>query len=437
MYKTISPPHIFYCTDIDQDPDAQLRARRITTAYPNSEVIRFDQKDLADLMRRFGIGSKRPRMGVVDVGDPDLLLTVARFTEPEERQAELASLCAEIENAESVLIRFLLGHWAWRGVGLGGPKYEGKIAMGTDQVCRPAWRVNTMYGCPHRCVYCSFGQIIPMYVNMAQYCRHLAPLMAANPWQNVYLYDDASEALFPEPELGAVQGLIDCCRQFPDRYLVIHTKSANVDFLESIQHDGRCIMTWSLTSAQQSRETERLSGTMAERVAAARKCADWGYPVRFKFKPIVPFRGWRDDAREMVREAMTVKLDNISLFTIAWMNVDELKACFPVDQLDPDFLREAEAAKEQMATRSVRPYPHHVRAEIYRFYIEEIRKYSADVPITLCTEAADMWQEFAPILGQEPGTFVCGCGPMTIPGLNHLCANPWSGAKPVSVWAAS
>ena len=195
-------------------------------------------------------------------------------------------------------------------------------------------------------------------------------------------------------------------------------------------------MTWSLTSSLQSREVEAFSATMEERIEAARKCASWGYPVRIKFKPIVPFAGWRDHAREMIREVMAVKLENISLFTIAWMDVDELKACFPVDLLDQEYLRAAEEAKEEMKGRSVRPYPHHVRAEIYRFYVEQIRALNADVPITLCTEALDMWEEMAPLVGQKPRSFVCGCGTMTIPGLTCLKADPWRDVEPVSVWDA-
>lgn len=435
MYTHFAPSRIFFCNDIDDAPDALSRAERLMAAYPNSEVIRFDQANLAEVMLEHGLGVKRPRMGMKDVGDPDLFLTVARFTDPEADAPEVSAICERIGSADDRMVKFLLGHLPWHDVWLGGPKHDGKIAMGKDQVCRPAWRLNAMLGCPHHCVYCHFGELIPLYVNIGEYCRHLTPLMEANSWQKVYLYDDAAEALFPEPELGAIQAFIECCQQFPDRYLVIHTKSANVDFLESLDHRGRCIMTWSLTSATQSRETERLSATMEERVEAARKCASWGYPVRLKFKPIVPLKDWRDHAREMVREAMTVDLDNVSLFTIAWMDVDELKACFPVDLLDPDFLAEAEQAKEEMASRSVRPYPHHVRAEIYRFYVDEIRKHRPHLPITLCTEALDMWEELGPLLGQKPGDFVCGCGPMTIPGLKRLRAHPWNDPRPVSTWA--
>ncbi|MEW6356523.1 MAG: radical SAM protein [Planctomycetota bacterium] len=438
MYDTISPPRIFFCNDVAENADALARAERIMAAYPNAEVVRFDRQDLGDVMVKYGLGSVRPRMGMKDVGDPDLFLTCARFADPDAESPEVKAIGNRIENPDSRMILFLLGYCPWQAVWLGGPKHTGKIAMCADNVCRPAWRLHTMLGCPHHCVYCHFGEIVPIYLNLKEYCVHLKQLIEANPWQKVFLYDDAAEALFPEPELGAVEEFVKCCRQFPDRYLVIHTKSANVDFLESLDHQGRCIMTWSLTSAIQSRETERLSATMEERIEAARKVVSWGYPARVKFKPIVPFKGWRDHSREMIGKLLTtVKLDNISLFTIAWMGVDEFKACFPVEMLDPDFLQEAEKAKEAMEKRAVRPYPHQVRAEVYRFFVEEIRKYDRDVPITLCTEATDMWEEFAPILDRKPGNFVCGCGPMTIPGLKRLQAHPWQDPKPVSVWTES
>lgn len=435
MYNTISPPRIFVCNDIDRDPDAQARTRRIIGAYPESQIIPYDITDLPDLMREYGIGTKRLPMGVSDPGTPNLLLTRARFTGPDSKAKEIEDIVAAHPDADTRMLRFIFGVDPWRGVALGGKDHTGKIQMWSGQLCRPAWRLNTMLGCPHHCVYCSFGGLIPIYVNISEYCRRLTDLMAVNDWQKTYLYDDSAEALFPEPELGAVEGFIDCCRQFPDRYLIIHTKSANVDFLEDIEHRGRCIMTWSLTSQLQSTMAERLSATMEERIEAIRKVTSWGYPARVKFKPIVPFKGWRDHARDMVRKVLTTaKLDNISLFTIAWMDVDALKACFEASMLDPEFLAEAERSKEEMRSRSTRPYPQHVRAEIYRFYLEEIRKYDADVPVTLCTEDLDMWEEMAPLVGQKPNSFVCGCGPMATPGLSCLPADPWADAKPVSVW---
>jgi len=434
MYRTISPPRIFFCNDISRDEDALIRADRIMAAYPESEVIRFDRQDLADVVLEYGLGSPRPRMGVKDVGDPALFLTRARFSEPDGDGKEVKGIVEKLGEVERRMILFLLGSCPWEPSQLGGSQLNGKVAMNPDMICRPAWRLHTMLGCPHHCVYCHFGQIVPIYVNMREYGRHLARLIEANPWQKTFLYDDAAEALFPEPELGAVEEMVRCCQLFQDRYLVIHTKSANVDFLESLDHQGRCIMTWSMTSKAQSELTERGAATMDERVEAARRCASWGYPVRVKFKPIVPFRNWRDEAREMIRKTMAVKLDNVSVFTIAWMDVDELKACFSPEMLDPDLLREAEEAKEEMTSRSVRPYPHRVRAEIYRFYVHEIRKYDQDVPITLCTEALDLWQEFTPVLGQTPRNFVCGCGPGAVPGLNCLPADPWKTPKPVAVW---
>jgi len=99
MYTDFSPSRIFFWNDIDLDPDALSRAERLMSAYPNGEVIRFGQENLADVMVEHGLGSKRPRMGMKDVGDPDLLLTVARFTDPEADAPKVSAICERIDSA--------------------------------------------------------------------------------------------------------------------------------------------------------------------------------------------------------------------------------------------------------------------------------------------------------------------------------------------------
>ena len=66
------------------------------------------------------------------------------------------------------------------------------------------------------------------------------------------------------------------------------------------------------------------------------------------------------------------------------------------------------------------PFPHRVRAEIYNFYIDEIRKADPEIPISLSTESAEMWETLGPKLGFTPYNYVCGCGPQCVPGLKKL-----------------
>ena len=185
-------------------------------------------------------------------------------------------------------------------------------------------------------------------------------------------------------------------------------------------------MLWSLTSDTVSREIEIRTGTTAERIEAARKCEEAGYQVRFKFKPIIPVRNWREETREMIRHMFEVTTpDVISLCTLMWMKIGELEEAMDADMFDPEFIKAAHEDAEDMAARPPGPFPHHVRAEIYGFFFDEIRKYDKEVPVSLSTENFTMWGEFSKKLGMTATNYVCGCGPQTTPGARKLACHPF------------
>ena len=77
-----------------------------------------------------------------------------------------------------------------------------------------------------------------------------------------------------------------------------------------------------------------------------------------------------------------------------------------------------------MRTTAVQPYypdgkhffPHALRAMIYRFFIDEIRKHSPNQRVAICMETPEMWDEFGEELGMNPTDYVCCCGPASVPG---------------------
>lgn len=303
-----------------------------------------------------------------------------------------------------------------------------------DHVCRPAWRIHLVRGCPHRCFYCSLGEPLTLMMNVEEYVEKLRELARLNPWQKTWLYEDDSEALAQEPEYGGLPALMDFAAGSDDDHIIVHTKSANVDWLADRDHRGRTILVWSLTGFTQSTVMEPLTATTIERIEAARKCHAWGYPTRFKFKPIVPVVGWRDELEEMIKLVCErTHPDVISLFTLAWMTYPELCRLADTRLLDPRFLAGAEAAQEELQPVRVKPFPHELRREIYEFCIDRIRERNRDVPISLCTESLQMWRELGPRLGLRPDNYPCGCGPQATPGLTRLEVNPWRVAEPVAV----
>ncbi|MBT7298470.1 MAG: hypothetical protein HN849_03100, partial [Victivallales bacterium] len=142
---------------------------------------------------------------------------------------------------------------------------------------------------------------------------------------------------------------------------------------------------------------------------------------RFKLKPIVPVKGWRDQYRRIIERLLTETTpESIGLFMLAWMNYAELESCIDLDRIDPEFAKAVREQADEMSGVTAGPFPHAVRAEIYGFLFNEIRRHNADVPVFLCTETLEMWQQFGPRLGMSPGNYICGCGPQCEPGMRRI-----------------
>ena len=408
------PPAIYVFEPALEDARSAARVRTMLAALGRdlSSAARVTEADITDMIRRHGWENARLRQGMLgEHTQPALVFTVHRGTDAPEIEPVLEQ-CAP--GTPASLVGNLLGHGASM---LAGDRSN----MGL--VCRPRVQFDTIYGCPHGCKYCSGGKVAIVFANVEEFVeREVIPLSVANPWQKVFMFNSSlTDTLCFEPEYGLSELLADYYASTPDQHYLIHTKSANVDFLRDLDHRGHTITLWSLTSETASRLVEPGSATMEERIEAARKCQEAGYTVRYKFKPIVPVRGWREECERMMDLAFAeTRPDNIGLFTLAWMNADEFGQIIDPDLLDPRFVAAAEESAEEMRGVAAGPFPHEARAEVYEFYLREIRKHDADVHVFLCTETPAMWQEFAPRLGVSAGNYACGCGPQSPPGARRL-----------------
>lgn len=419
MYH-LTPPAVYVSERALADERSAVRVRRMLAALGvEASAVTFSDADIPEMVRANGWESARWRQGKhAGHSDPALVFTTIRFDDRPDVKPILEQCPA---GTASWLISQLLG--------CGGLNMHREIDS-HDRVCRCRYQFETLYGCPHGCRYCSGGKVSVIYTNLEELIeRQIAPTIEKNPRQNVFMFNSSlSDTLAFEPEYGLTQLMADLCAATEDRYYLIHTKSANVDFLRDIDHRGHTILLWSLTSHTVSRLVEPGSGTTEERIEAAGKCADAGYPVRVKFKPIVPVRGWQDEAETMVDALLSrVRPDNIGVCTIAWMSLAELRNCLDFSLLDPEFVHAMEQAEERMRGVHTGPIPPDLRARIYQTYLDAVRARDREVPFFLCTESPELWREFAPQLGMRPGDYVCACGPQAVPGARRI-AELWEPA---------
>jgi len=417
----LGPPAVYIHESVMADERYRERAERVVRVLQRPvEPVVYRDEQLPEMIRGGLLAARHPMGTLAEVRDPILLFNTFRFDGgfEERRKAVEAAGCKDVPIS-------LLGsgayHWA-------NYNLEGDSAR-HDKVCRPCWRIHLQNGCVHRCQYCPFGGLLVSMVNVEDYCRWLGEIIQRHPWQKTYLLDDDGDPPCLEPEQGTLGPLIEFFGSLKRRYLVVHTKTWNTSWMRGLCHNGHTIMLWSLSGPTQSRLIEPGAGTTEERIEAARVAQEAGYTIRYKFKPIIPVKTWREDAAHAVKLALErTHPDVISLCVFMWMDVDDLKRRLPVDLLDPVYLKAAEESRAETEPTVAKPFPHWVRAEIYDHYLAEIRKWNQDVPVSLSTENFAMWKAFGKKLGMTATNYVCGCGPESTPGLRKLRCHPFRAA---------
>jgi len=425
MYK-ISPPAVYAHSSVMNNPDYRRKVERVVEALAEPrDIIPYDDEDLPDIIRDNGIlGRMQPMGRLAVVEDPVLVFNTFRFGK-ETMVQETKEQLKNTGISDGHQLNALAGSGAFVWVNC---NKEGDVRA-KERVCRPCWRIHLESGCLHRCSYCDLGGLLVCMVNIDEYIERLSKLMQAHPWQQTYLLDDDADPPGLEPELDLVGPLVEYFGTLDDRYLILHTKTWNTDWLTALKHSGNTIIVWSLSGAMQSRELEPHTGTTAERIAAAQTAQSAGYQVRYKFKPIIPVRTWRADAEEAVRMIFEqTNPDVISLCTLMWMDYDALKTQIPLELLDPDLVAAAANGQEETKNKRTGPFPEHARVEIYRHYLKTIRKYSKDIPVSLSTESWSIWQLMEKELEMTATDYVCGCGPRSTPGKSLLTKHPFTEA---------
>ena len=296
-------------------------------------------------------------------------------------------------------------------------------------VCWPTMNFGTMVGCPHGCQYCGFGRegkFISIALNLEDFMEKVVgPVIETYPWNKVFrMILQAADLITFEPEYGLFDLFTRKLAQYEGRYGHFHTASAHVDWIADLPHRDRLVGVWSVTCEAVARDIEPGAGHAFDRFDAGRKCQEMGIPVRYKFKPTIPIRNWREEYAKAIEEALKrSKPESIGFALYMWNTYDSMTRTLDVSLLDPDCVEAARGAADEMKGVRTGPFPHRVRAEIYRFLIEQVRRWDKDVLLYVSTESREMWDELKDELGQDPKAYVCACSSVAVPG-RRLALSP-------------
>ena len=181
--------------------------------------------------------------------------------------------------------------------------------------------------------------------------------------------------------------------------LELKSKTVNIEALETLEHNRKTIVSWSLNTEAVMASEERGTTTLDQRLAAAARCESWGYPLAFHFDPMVLYDGCDDDYAAVVEKIFaSVAADNIVWISLgSFRFMPELKTI--IQQRFPD----SKIIYGEFITgldRKVR-YFKPLRINLYKKIIDRIRQLAPQVLIYFCMEDDEVWEK---CLGFTPGS---------------------------------
>lgn len=266
------------------------------------------------------------------------------------------------------------------------------------------------------------GHVANIYVNLEDWIGHIREGLAhldLCPQQRLFQWDNGTDVVCWEPEYGGTRMLVDLFADQPEKYLELYVgKSDHIDFMLDYDHKGHTVCCWSLGTETQSRLLEQRSAGMAARIAAARKCQEAGYAVRFRLSPMIPIVGWRKEFRLLIARVFDeTEPDLITMEPLRYYSHEALQTDFPPDIIDPEFVQAMAGIPANAQDWEKTEFPDNLRLKMYRLVLEEVAKRSPRTPVALCREKRRVWDVLADDLrrvNQYPDDYVCNCGPTSV-----------------------
>lgn len=264
-------------------------------------------------------------------------------------------------------------------------------------------------GCFYQCDWCylklTYRAAFPFITIRAQYEKikeQLHKRLSRTPDPVIFNTGELADSLSMEHLTGAAREFIPWIGNTENGYLFMLTKSDNVDDILNLEHNNRTIIAWSMNNEIVSRKFEIGALPFDQRLNAAVKVQNSGYPVRIRLDPIVPFEGWQDAYSETIKQIFSkINPERVTLGTLRFEEgfYNMRNNIFTTGPDLPNFLESMQPMfPAKKFSKSKKPkvgkysFTEKVRIEIFAYVINEIRKYS-DCRIALCKESAFVWKK--------------------------------------------
>ncbi len=269
--------------------------------------------------------------------------------------------------------------------------------LGAGVCCAPYFKlVPISNGCPYFCTYCYLAYVYRDYqpfIKINVNCGRMFEGIHAMAFQTgsalAFNMGEMLDSLALDHVSLLVERLVPFFGRLPNAYLMLLTKSANVEGLLRVAPNARTVVSWSLNTPGVIERYEIGAASLEERLTAARRCQEHGYRIRLGIDPGILYDGWQSDYADLIRRSLAVlEPENITLGMLRLLP-GHFALARQAYGSRAGALRQA-GLSERASDGKLR-YPLQQRVEFYRFLIGVIRSFNERMSIGLCRETPDVW----------------------------------------------
>jgi spore photoproduct lyase len=267
----------------------------------------------------------------------------------------------------------------------------------SNHICCGYYVINAITNCPLDCSYCVLqgylnNPFLTLYTNWEELLQEIETFVSIDRPSLLRLgTGELSDSLALESIFPLSQMLIPFFTERPHAILELKTKSANVNPILHLKHQGKTVISWSLNPSQIIEEEELGTASLEERIEAARRCQEKGYPLGFHFDPLIYHEIWEKGYQETIVQLFK----KINPKKVAWISLGgfryppKLKAIaeerFPKTKV---FLGELFPGRDAKYR-----YLKEIRVKMYQKMVRWLKEVDSDLFVYLCMESEEVWEK--------------------------------------------
>ena len=263
-------------------------------------------------------------------------------------------------------------------------------------LCCNYYVLNLGQNCEMDCSYCYLQSFINLpavviYTNVEDALEELRQIKKIHLNQYVRIgTGEQTDSLSLDDISLYSQKLVAFFRDCPYWQLEFKTKSHNIKNFENLEHAGNVTVSWSINPEEIASREEHGTSSLAERLFAAKRVMEKGFPVSFHIDPMIYHPEWKLTYGKMIQEIT----EQFSPEKVNHISIGALR--FPQNQratMRKRFTMESLICRGEFfkGRDGKLRYDNSLRREMFQFVFQSFKKHSSKWNIFLCMETPENW----------------------------------------------